>query len=74
MVKKTSSKAPKNSVMKSPMMGTKSMPKTTAAMKKMMAQEMAIEKKTAGKPKPAAEKKLEQKISKQLGKSYKGKR
>jgi hypothetical protein len=40
----------------------------------MMAAEKAIEKKTAGKPKPAAEKKLEKAISKKIGKPYKGKR
>lgn len=40
----------------------------------LIAAERAIEKKTAGKPKPAAEKTLEKTISKQIGKAYKGKR
>jgi hypothetical protein len=70
-------KAPKKAVVKNAvkpvknqMMGVKAMPNV----KQMMASEKMIEKKTANKPKTAAEKKLEQKISKQTGKAYKGKR
>lgn len=49
----------------------KATPKVAA---KMIKAEKAIENKTTGKPKPAAEKALEKAISKQIGKPYKGKR
>ncbi|HJV30777.1 MAG TPA: hypothetical protein VJ558_01195 [Bacillales bacterium] len=83
------SKTPKKAIqvkisvkpVKNPMMGEKAMPMMPTAKKstskntqKMMKQEAVIEKKTANKPKTAAEKKLEQKISKATSKPYKGKR